>query len=82
LHARKPREQGRCEDEHHTAAPQDSYEIERRCLPGLVNILREEGLEAVRYLLWDVTGWHHDPCLWRNRASGEHKRVGWETWAS
>jgi hypothetical protein len=31
-------------------------EIERDCIPGLVNVLREEGLEAVRYILWDMTG--------------------------
>lgn len=34
-------------------------EIERDCIPGLVEVLREEGLEAVRYFLWDLTGWHH-----------------------
>jgi hypothetical protein len=34
-------------------------EIERQCLPGLVNVLREEGLEAVRYFLWNTTGRHH-----------------------
>ena len=58
-------------------------EIERDCIPGLVEVLREEGLEAVRYFLWDLTGWHHnyDPVLWRNRATEEHKRVGWEMWA-
>ena len=56
--------------------------IERECLPGLVRILREEGLEAVRYFLWDLTGWHHnyDPVLWRHRATEEQKRQGWETW--
>jgi hypothetical protein len=27
---------------------------------GLVAVLREEGLEAVRYALWDATGWHRD----------------------
>ncbi len=58
-------------------------EIERECIPGLVEVLREEGLEAVRYFLWDLTGWHHnyDPLLWRNRATEEHNRVGWEMWA-
>jgi hypothetical protein len=47
-----------------------------------VNVLREEGLEAVRYFLWDTTGWHrdYDPCLWRNRATEEQKREGWEMW--
>ncbi len=45
-------------------------EIERECIPGLVEVLREEGLEAVRYFLWDMTGWHRDyhPCVWRHRA--------------
>ena len=57
-------------------------EVERECIPGLVEVLREEGLEAVRYFLWDMTGWHHnyDPVLWRNRATEEQKRVGWEMW--
>ncbi len=57
-------------------------EIERECIPGLVEVLREEGLEAVRYSLWDMTGWHanYDPCIWRNRATYEQKRIGWETW--
>jgi hypothetical protein len=47
-----------------------------------VEVLRGEGLEAVRYFLWDLTGWHHDydPVLWRHRATEEQKRVGWETW--
>ena len=31
-------------------------EIEREGLPGLVEVLREEGLDAVRYVLWDATG--------------------------
>ena len=53
-------------------------DIERGCIPGLVNVLREEGLEAVRYFLWDLTGWHrnHDPVLWRHRATEEQKREG------
>ncbi len=34
--------------------------IERERIPGLMNVLREEGLEAVRYLLWDMTGWRAD----------------------
>jgi hypothetical protein len=42
-------------------------------------VLREEGLDAVRYVLWDATGWHKDysPLAWRNRATEEQKRVGW-----
>ena len=57
-------------------------EVERECIPGLVRVLKEEGLEAVRYFLWDVTGWHadYDPCIWRNRATEEQKRIGWEMW--
>jgi len=31
-------------------------EIERGCLPGLVEVLREEGVEGVRCALWDMTG--------------------------
>ncbi len=55
-------------------------EIERGRSLGLVEVLREEGLEAVRYSLWDMTGWHaeYDPCIWRDRAAGEQKRIGWE----
>jgi hypothetical protein len=57
-------------------------EIERECIPGLVEVLRQEGVEAVRYALWDMTNWHrdYDPCVWRSRASDEQKRVGWEMW--
>ncbi len=55
-------------------------EIERDGIPGLVKVLREEGLDGVRYALWDATGWHRDysPAAWRNRATEEQKRVGWE----
>lgn len=57
-------------------------EIERDCVPGLLEVLRAEGIEGVRYALFDMTGWHrdYDPCLWRSRADGEQKRVGWEMW--
>ncbi len=57
-------------------------EIERECLPGLVEVLRAEGVEGVRYALWDMTHWHadYDPCVWRSRATEERKRVGWEMW--
>ncbi len=43
-------------------------------------MLREEGLDAVPYALWDMTGWHRDysPPAWRNRATEEQKRIGWE----
>ena len=55
-------------------------EIEKTGIPGLVEVLREEDLNAVRYVLWDATAWHRDysPPAWRNRATAEQKRVGWE----
>ena len=55
-------------------------EIEREGVPGLVEVLREEGIDAVRYVLWDATGWHRDysPPAWRNRVTEEQKRIGWE----
>lgn len=55
-------------------------EIERQAMPGLVEVLEKEGVEAVRYALWDLTGWHRDysPAAWRSRATVEHKRRGWE----
>ena len=57
-------------------------EIESECIPGLVEVLRTEGVEGVRYALWDMTNWHakYDPCIWRSRATKEQKRVGWEMW--
>ncbi len=47
-------------------------------MPGLVGVLHMEGIEGVRYALWDMTGWHrdYDPCPWRNRADEERKRAG------
>ena len=44
-------------------------EIERTCVPGLVEVLRTEGIEGARYALWDMTGRHrdYDPCVWRSR---------------
>ncbi len=59
---------------------QSLEEIERDGIPGLVEVLREEGLDGVRYALWDATGWHRDysPAAWRNRATAEQKRKGWE----
>ena len=32
-----------------------TLEIEREGIPGLAEVLREEGLDAVRYVLWDAT---------------------------
>ena len=57
-------------------------EIERECILELVEVLRWEGIEAIRYALWDMTNWHrdYDPCIWSSRATGEQKRVGWEMW--
>jgi hypothetical protein len=56
-------------------------EIEREGIPGLVEVLRESGIDAARYVLWDATGWHRDynsPLAWRNRATEEQKWIGWE----
>lgn len=55
-------------------------ELERGGIPGLAELLREEGIDAVRYALWDATGWHRDysPPAWRDRATPEQKRIGWE----
>jgi hypothetical protein len=55
-------------------------EIERESIPGLVEVLREEGIGVVRYALWDATGWHCDysPCAWRVRAIGEQNQIGRE----
>ncbi len=57
-------------------------EIERDCIPGLVEVLRTEGIKGVRYVLWDMTGWHeyYNLGLWRTRATEGQKRVGWEMW--
>ncbi len=33
-------------------------EIEREGIPGLVKVFREEGIDAIRYVLWDATGRH------------------------
>ena len=35
-------------------------EIERTAMPGLLEVLRTEGIDGVRYALWDMTGWHRD----------------------
>jgi hypothetical protein len=35
-------------------------EMERAGIPGLLEVLREEGIDGVRYALWDATGWHRD----------------------
>jgi hypothetical protein len=55
-------------------------EIGRDGIPGLVEVLREEGIDGVRYALWDTTGWQRDysPPVWRKRATEEQKQMGWE----
>jgi hypothetical protein len=54
-------------------------DMEKEAVPGLVEVLREEGIDAVRYVLWDAAGWHRDyrPPAWRHRATEEQKRIGW-----
>ena len=55
-------------------------EIEREGIHGLVEVLREEGLDAARHVLREATGWHRDysPPACRHRATEEQKRIGWE----
>jgi hypothetical protein len=56
-------------------------EIERHGLSGLAEVLRQEGLEAVRYVLWDVTGWHEEYAValtQKSNATKEQQRKGWE----
>jgi hypothetical protein len=54
-------------------------EIERDSLPGLMEVLRKEGLEEVRFVLWDLAGWQKDYALvLGSGATQEQKRRGWE----
>ena len=55
-------------------------EIEREGIPGLVEVLREEGLDTVRHTLRDTIGWYEDyePSGERSTASEEQKRTRWE----
>ena len=55
-------------------------EIEKESLPGLLEVLQKEGIDAVRYVLWNTTGWHRDhrPPGSRSRTTPEQKRTGWE----
>ena len=55
-------------------------EIEREGIPSLLEVLRKEGIDGIRYTLRDATGWHRDysPTAWRNQATEEQKRKGWE----
>ncbi len=54
--------------------------MENSSIHGLVEVLREEGLGAVRYALWEATGGHCDysPPAWHSHATEKQKRVGWE----
>ncbi len=49
-------------------------------MPAIREILRQEGIEGVKYYLWEATGWHEafDPYVLGDAASEEQKRVGWE----
>jgi hypothetical protein len=38
-------------------------EIEKEDISGVLEVLREEGTDGVRYALWDGTGWHRDAVL-------------------
>lgn len=35
-------------------------ELEREGIPGLVEVLRDKGIDAVHYIFWDAIGWHRD----------------------
>ncbi len=77
----KRRDTGSPSDERAEPTPYKALEqMERECISGLVEVLRQEGLEAVRRTLWDMTGWDedYDPRLRGNRATEEQKQVGWE----
>lgn len=56
-------------------------EIEGEVLYNLLEVLRQEGLDVVRHVLWDATGRrrNYDPQARRNRAAEEQKRLDWET---
>ncbi len=51
-------------------------EIEKAGIPSLAMVLREEGIDGVRYALWSTTGWHCDYSIptWRIQASKEQRR--------
>jgi hypothetical protein len=54
-------------------------EIERECISGLVEVLHKEGLDAVRYVLWDATGHPKDYSPRQvHRATEEQQQRGWE----
>jgi hypothetical protein len=60
--------------------PKTLEEIERDSIPSLVEVPREEGIDVVRQVLRDVTGWPRDysPPACTYRATEEQKRTGWE----
>ena len=39
--------------------------IENTCVPDIIGVFREEGLDAASYALFDTTGWHveYDLCI-------------------
>jgi hypothetical protein len=49
-------------------------------IPGLLGVLREEGIDGVGYVLWHATAWHCDysPRAWSNRPTEKQKRMGWK----
>src|SRR5829696_8121159 len=54
-------------------------ELERTSIPGLVEVLREEGIDAVRYAVWGATGWHRgysSPALRRWALRSRREGVG------
>ncbi len=55
-------------------------EIEQAGIPGFVGVLREEGIDGVRYALWNATGRRRDYSLpaWRSLAAEAQKRICWE----
>lgn len=57
-------------------------EIERDCVPSLIEVLRRKGIEGVLYASWGIIGWHRDyaPRLRRSRANEQRKHVGSEMW--
>jgi hypothetical protein len=56
-------------------------DLEWTSIPGLVEVLREEGIDPVMYAVWGAIGWHrgYSSPAWRNQATAEQDRRGWET---
>ena len=68
-------------DEHYTSPHLKTLEeIEGEGIPDLIEVLRMEHLDTVRYGLWNASGWHRDygPSAWRNRTTAGQKRKDWE----